>query len=211
MKKIFKIIFISLCLFLIITPFALPQAAVIETSIQAQTTTSLNVRTQPNSSSEILQTLSPNTEILCYYTKGNEWSKIYRNNKIGYINNNYLIEKTSNKKLNDFFNQNKNTDIQSQQTERLYEPADFQFQGVIHYGGWRWTWYTSRILPGQGLYLPGRHDTEDGYICDGDEYVCIASVDLPQGTIVDTPFGYQGKVYDTGCPHGTLDVYVNWG
>lgn len=95
-------------------------------------------------------------------------------------------------------------------TERLYEPSEFQWLGIINYNGWRWTWYTEQVLPGTGLDIPGRHANEDGYICDQDEYICLASSDLSRGTVVKTPFGYYGKVYDTGCLNGTLDVYTNW-
>jgi len=55
-----------------------------------------------------------------------------------------------------------------------------------------------------------RYVNDDGFVCDGDGYVILASVDLAPYTIVETPFGYIGKVYDTGCPSGVLDVYTNW-
>ena len=92
----------------------------------------------------------------------------------------------------------------------IYTPSNFQNMGVINWGGWTWTYYSEYILPGEGLYLPGRHVDNDGYICDGNGYICIASSSLPWGTIVDTPFGKQGKVYDSGCAGYILDVYVSW-
>lgn len=92
----------------------------------------------------------------------------------------------------------------------LYTPSDFLNRGVINWGGWTWTYYSEKILPGEGLYLPGRHADSNGYICDGDGYICIASSSLPRYTVVDTPFGKQGKVYDCGCASHILDVYVNW-
>lgn len=92
----------------------------------------------------------------------------------------------------------------------LYTPSDFQFSGVIYWGGWRWTWYSQRVLPGGGLVIPGRHVDANGYVCDENDYICLAATSLSKGTIVDTPFGKQGKVYDSGCAYGTLDVYVNW-
>ena len=51
---------------------------------------------------------------------------------------------------------------------------------------------------------------DEGFVCDQEGYIILASVDLDPYTIVETPFGYMGKVYDTGCPHGILDVYTNW-
>lgn len=92
-----------------------------------------------------------------------------------------------------------------------YSPSDLQFQGVLYWGGWRWTWYSERILPGGGLSIPGRHtETDTGFVCDGDGYICLASGSLSKGTIVDTPFGRLGKVYDCGCAADVLDVYVGW-
>lgn len=82
--------------------------------------------------------------------------------------------------------------------------------GVINWGGYRWTWYSQRVLPGTGLAIPGRHVDESGYVCDADNYICLASSDLAKGTVVPTPFGKSGKIYDAGCASGTLDVYVNW-
>lgn len=92
----------------------------------------------------------------------------------------------------------------------LYGPYDFMSMGVLNWGGYRWTWYSQRVLPGNGLSIPGRHVDENGYVSDGEGYICLASSDLPYGTVVDTPFGKPGRVYDCGCASGTLDVYVNW-
>ena len=91
-----------------------------------------------------------------------------------------------------------------------YSPFDFQFAGVIYWGGYRWTWYSQRVLPGGGLNIPGRYTDGQGYVRDGDGYICLASNDLSYGSVVDTPFGGAGKIYDCGCPSGTLDVYVGW-
>lgn len=89
-----------------------------------------------------------------------------------------------------------------------YTAEDFKVLGVIHWNGWTWTWYSERVLPGNGLYIPGRYS--DGYfVRDGSGNICLASSDLAKGTIVATPFG-QGCVYDIGCASGVLDVYVSW-
>ena len=94
----------------------------------------------------------------------------------------------------------------------VYSPNEFQNAGVISWGGYEWTYYSELILPGDGLNIPGRHTTSDGYVCDGDGYVVLAAdlSMLPRYSVVDTPFGYTGKVYDTGCAYGVLDVYVSW-
>lgn len=95
-------------------------------------------------------------------------------------------------------------------SEMLYTADEFKVIGVIRWNGWRWTWYTERILPGEGLKIPGRHNDADGYVCDENDYICLASTTLKKGTIIDTPLGKKGKVYDCGCAEGTVDVYVNW-
>lgn len=91
-----------------------------------------------------------------------------------------------------------------------YSPNEFQNAGVIDWGGWTWTYYSEQILPGEGLDIPGRWTDSDGYVCDGDGYVCLASTSVDRYSIVETPFGRTGKVYDSGCAYGVMDVYVNW-
>lgn len=93
-----------------------------------------------------------------------------------------------------------------------YSPDEFRHSGVISWGGYQWTYYSELVLPGNGLNIPGRHTTEDGYVCDGDGYIVLAAdlSMLPRYSVVDTPFGREGKVYDTGCAYGVLDVYVGW-
>lgn len=98
----------------------------------------------------------------------------------------------------------------AEESSALYSGADLQFQGVIQYDGHRFTWYSERVLPGGGLNIPGRHADESGYICDEDDFICVASRDYAKGTEVDTPFGKKGKVYDWCAISGTIDIYVNW-
>lgn len=91
-----------------------------------------------------------------------------------------------------------------------YTPHEFKVLGVLYWGDWRWTWYSQRVLPGGGLNIPGRHVDENGYVCDENGYICLASSALSWGTIVDTPLGKIGRVYDDGCDWDVLDVYVDW-
>lgn len=82
-------------------------------------------------------------------------------------------------------------------------------KGVVYFNGHRETYYSQKVLPGGGLNIPGRHVAEDGTIRDADGYICVASSDLPWGTIVETSLG-TGKVYDCGCASGTIDIYTDW-
>jgi len=93
---------------------------------------------------------------------------------------------------------------------RLYEPSDFQLMGVLNWNDWRWTWYSQRVLTGGGLSIPGRYVDDDGYVCDENDYICLASCFLDKGTVIDTPLGKQGCVYDYCATANTIDVYVDW-
>lgn len=82
-------------------------------------------------------------------------------------------------------------------------------KGVVYFNGHRETYYSQRVLPGYGLNIPGRHVASDGTIRDIDNYICVASSDLAKGTVVETSLG-MGKVYDSGCASGTIDIYTDW-
>lgn len=87
--------------------------------------------------------------------------------------------------------------------------ASLKYNGEVYSGGWRYTWYSQNVLPGGGLKIPGRHVGNGGLIMDKWNNVVVASEDLSKGTELDTPYG-RAKVYDSGCPDGTIDVYTNW-
>ena len=89
------------------------------------------------------------------------------------------------------------------------ETGSLQTNGVEYDGGYRYTWYSQQVLPGDGLDIPGRHVDDEGYVRDEDDRIVLASSDLEYGAEVDTPYG-PGKVYDSGCDSGTLDVYTDW-
>ena len=90
-------------------------------------------------------------------------------------------------------------------TEKLYDLQTFMFSGVINWQGLKFTYYSQSVLPGGGLQIPGRHVNKDGYVSDGDGYIVLAG-SAPKGTVYDTPFGYQGKIYDRGTVGNHLDV-----
>lgn len=93
---------------------------------------------------------------------------------------------------------------------KKYSCSRFKKLGRVRYGDYTYTWYSQRVLPGGGLNIPGRHLNEYGLVADENEYVVIASDDLPHGTVVDTPIGLQGIVYDEGSGNGNLDIYCDW-
>lgn len=92
----------------------------------------------------------------------------------------------------------------------LYSPSDFKVLGVIYWNNYKWTWYSEKVLAGGGLDIPGRCIDENGYVCDEYGYICLASGSLTKGTVVPTPFGKDGKIYDYCETYGVIDVYVSW-
>lgn len=89
----------------------------------------------------------------------------------------------------------------------IYSLNEFLFSGVIHWGGYKYTYYSQSVLPGGGLVIPGRHVSAEGYVVDGDGYIALAG-SAPKGTVFPTPFGRSGKIYDRGTAGNHLDVYV---
>lgn len=103
--------------------------------------------------------------------------------------------------------QNKTRKVETTAAPKI-TPADFRRAGVIYYNGYKFTYYSEKVLPGKGLRIPGRH-SDGNFVRDGDGYIVLASQDLPKGTVVQTLFG-PGKVYDYCGVSGTIDVYVSW-
>lgn len=88
-----------------------------------------------------------------------------------------------------------------------YTLSQFMSAGVVNWGGYKFTYYSESVLPGGGLAIPGRHVSPEGYVCDADGYIVLAG-SADKGTVYDTPFGAQGKIYDRGTTGNHLDVYV---
>lgn len=84
-------------------------------------------------------------------------------------------------------------------------------RGAMYYDNHKETYYSQKVLKGTSLKIPGRHVADDGTVRDGDGYICVAASTsyLKKGTVVKTSLG-PGKVYDSGCASGTIDIYTNW-
>ncbi len=82
---------------------------------------------------------------------------------------------------------------------------------ALYYNDHKETYYSQNVLPGEMLEIPGRHVAFDGTIRDEDGYICVAcDYDYyGYGEVVETSIGW-GKVYDTGCAYGTVDIYTDW-
>lgn len=85
--------------------------------------------------------------------------------------------------------------------------SSFKSQGVVYQNGTRYTYYSSNVL--YHYRTPEWTAGNDGIYRDSSGYIVVASNDHAQGTVVSTPFG-TGKVYDSGCTSGTIDIYTNF-
>ena len=115
---------------------------------------------------------------------------------------------TGNKKNNTYV---KNFSGNSANSNAKYSLSQFQFHGVIFSGGKKFTYYSQSVLPGGGLRIPGRHVSEAGYVSDKDGFIVVASNrSIPKGSVIDTPFGAKGKVYDicASCSPEWFDIYT---
>lgn len=161
----------------------------------------VHFRAGPSTETDILTTISKGKPVIAIEGKEEgRWVFVYVGNQSGYIYDRYLSdtkEEAMKKK-------------ESTATKMIYSPSHFKSAGVIYWGGWKWTWYSQRVLPGGGLRIPGRHVGANGYVMDGNNRICLASSSLRKGTVVQTPFGAEGCVYDSGCAAGILDVYTDF-
>lgn len=159
----------------------------------------LNVRVHPTTDSEVVKVVAPGYEFARVAHSEFGWDLIWFEGDYRFVWNEYLSDEKPEAE--------EKVEVCD---DALYSAGQFQNLGVINWSGYRWTWYSQRVLPGNGLKIPGRHVDSNGYVCDENDYICLSSNDLSKGTVISTPFGKNGKIYDCGCPSGTVDVYVNW-
>lgn len=160
------------------------------------TKATVHIRKKASKKSKSIAILNPSTKIIRLGVSKKGWAKVKYKNKVRFIKNKFLTKHKPK--------------IIAERYKTKYSSRYFRSMGVVHYGGKRWTWYSQRVLPGGGLRIPGRHLDGSGYVCDKNNYICLASNDLRKGTVINTPFGKQGKIYDCGCAHNTIDTYVGW-
>ena len=155
----------------------------------------LNCRLTPDINGEVVYVLDINQEIYRFGKVNEQWSKVLVDNIECYVVTEYIS--TEKKHIET-----------STISSTKYPPEHLKTMGVIYDGGYRYTWYSERVLPGGGLNIPGRH-SDGNFVRDENNYLCVASNDLSYGTVIETPWG-TAKVYDSGCASGTIDIYVSW-
>ena len=148
----------------------------------------------PKKKSANLDRLMVNNRVILI-KEGKKWSRIKFKSQIGYVRTNVLHQVKSPKK---------------------YTKKSFKRRGRIKWHGCSFTWYTTKRHPDRKNYLgiKGKHFDKQGFVCDKDGYICLASSisNKKKKLIVPTPFGKYGKVYDTNGKGSSnwRDVYTNW-
>lgn len=175
--------------------------------VSMYTTTGVNLRKGPSLEDEIIKVLPINTEIKVYQTE-DEWTKVIDEENIYYIYSDYISTSKTEIPKPKVTSRGGNTNLRNVE-QKSNSNILTKSKGVNYFNGHKETWYSQKVLPGGGLNIPGRHVAADGTIRDEDNYICVASSDYPKGTIVETSLG-TGKVYDTGCASGVIDIYTNW-
>ena len=186
------------------------------TTMYASAINGLNIREYSDMESNIIDTVPLNTELEVYDDfELDGWYMIKYNDNDYYIWGEYVsIELTEIPESEPVYYEtesyNYDYSYADSNSNGIYTASQFKSMGVLDWGGWHWTWYSQNVLPGGGLDIPGRYIDSSGFVCDGDGYICLAASSLSKGSIVSTPFGKDGKVYDSGCAVGTVDVYTNF-
>ena len=197
-----KKVFIFVITLILLTALTMPIQAATKT-----VTTDLYVRQKPTADSPFIKVL-PQGMIIETIENGSDWDRVEAEDCVGYVCNKYLAATEVNE--SEVATDDQETQV-AVSAQKIYTKEEFIHQGVINWNGWNWTYYLLSMFPGStSTPVQGKHVNEDQFVCDGDGYVILASVDLPPYTVVETPFGYMGKVYDTGCPSGVLDVYTDF-
>lgn len=178
------------------------------------TTTGVNIRAEASLQAKIIKTVPINTKLQVVDSEA-EWVEVIEEENTYYIYSKYLSNKKTNITVSSRGNVERRTTTTTKSNNNIKTKGSSssnpltRSKGVVYYNGHRETWYSQKVLPGGGLKIPGRHVDSRGLVCDGNGYICVASSDLAKGTIVETSLG-TGKVYDSGCASGTIDIYTDW-
>lgn len=171
----------------------------------------INIREFATTDSNIIATVTVNTELEVYDDfELDGWYMVKYNDNDYYVWSEYLSTELTEIPEPVYYKPTSYNHNESYNDNVIYSASQFKSMGVINWNNTRWTWYSQKVLAGGGLNISGRHVDENGFVCDGEGYICLSSSTLSKGTVIGTPFGKNGKVYDSGCAVGTIDVYTNF-
>lgn len=186
------------------------------------TTDWLRVREEPSLDARIIDVYKPGTEVVATDAtdRYNGWVQIQYDNHNYYMHSDWLtmvkpVEDTT--VAGDVYVPEKYSidgfGYDTYPSYMMYSPGYFKENGVIEYDGYYFTYYSERVLPGEGLYIPGRWTDEYGFVRDGNGCLCLASntpETMDRFSTVYTPWGL-GVIYDYGTGNDSvIDVYVGW-
>lgn len=175
-------------------------------------TTAIRVRSTPEiNDSNLLGAIYINSQVEITNDLG-DWDEINYNGRTAYVYESLLSDTpvVIQVAAPAASNTNTKTSNTAKTSSTSNSASSFKRDGVIKYGGYRWTWYSQRVLPGGGLKIPGRHLDENGYVCDQNGRIVVACSTLSKGTIMNSPLGKECIVLDSCPSRGTIDVYVGW-
>lgn len=186
------------------------------------TTDWLRVREEPSLDARIIDVYKPGTEVVAtdVTDRYNGWVQIQYDNHNYYMHSDWLtmvkpVEDTT--VAGDVYVPEKYSidgfGYDTYPSYMMYSPGYFKENGVIEYDGYYFTYYSERVLSGEGLYIPGRWTDEYGFVRDGNGCLCLASntpETMDRFSTVYTPWGL-GVIYDYGTGNDSvIDVYVGW-
>lgn len=199
------------------------------------TTDWLRVREEPSVYARIIDVYEPGTEVVAtdVTNRYNGWVQIQYDNHNYYMHSDWLtmvkpeqfveeafedtVECSKEELTGNFYVPEKYSidgfGYDTYPSYMTYSPGYFKENGVIEYDGYYFTYYSERVLPGDGLYIPGRWTDEYGFVRDGNGCLCLASntpETMDRFSTVYTPWGL-GVIYDYGTgDDSVIDVYVGW-
>ena len=99
----------------------------------------------------------------------------------------------------------------SSMSESWYTSEQLFNNGVIYDGSRYYTWYSEKTLAGEGLDIPGRHVSDEGYILDEYDRIVVASCMYAYQEEIDIPFGNgRAIVLDYCAGRNVVDIYTNF-
>ena len=93
-----------------------------------------------------------------------------------------------------------------QEAQTAVSAAEFQYQGVVEYGGREETWYSSNAL--YHYRTPEWTADSDGFYRTDDGYFVVATDAYEEGAVIQTSRGLA-QVLDSGCGDA-IDFYTSW-
>lgn len=181
------------------------------------TTDWLRVREYPSFEANIVDVYAPGTAILAtdVTAKYNGWIQMQYGSHKYYMHSDWLTMETPEEPTETIITSGEDSDEYdgSYPSYWMYSPEYFKENGVIEYNGYYFTYYSELVMPGEGLYIPGRWTDERGFVRDGNGNLCLASNTpdtMDRFSTVYTPWGL-GVIYDYGTGNdAVIDVYVGW-